>query len=259
MTRADLRPSFFYAVIFSCLAAHAHQEKPRQGPSALILSGRSIPGTAAFFIFACAQAKSAGPPAPAASAGICALLPATPVGRELADRAGRGRPRRPLRWGRPRRQRPGTTHPGSNKAMPTRAKAAREREAAAGLAPACHHRPACDGDQRQAQTRRPRLHQHLRRRRRGPTTTTCAFSIGPGSPGLGTAPAARAVMVVFATKRAPLLATVMPPSRAPRTRRRSITRIALFSSIWHQQRACRPPSRGRPGQGVSETPCRVHA
>ena len=47
MTRADLCPSFFYAVIFSCLAAHAHQEKPRQRPGALILSGRSIPGTAA--------------------------------------------------------------------------------------------------------------------------------------------------------------------------------------------------------------------
>ncbi len=214
--------------------------------------------TGAFFIFACAQAMSAGPPAFAASAGICALLPATPVGRKLADRAGRGR-----RGGRPggggRGDSGQVQHPGSNQAMPTRAKVAREKEAAAGLAPACHRRGACDGDQRQAQTRRPRLHQHLRRRRRGPTTTTCAFSIGPGSPGLGSAPAARAVMVVFATKKAPLLATAMPPSRAPRTRRRSITRIALISSTWHQQRACRPPSRGRPGQGVSETPCRVHA
>ena len=258
MTRADLRPSFFYAVIFSCLAAHAHQEKPRQRPSALILSGRSIPGTAAFLY---SHARRQSPqdrlrPRPLQEFAHCCqqlrLASSSLTGPDEDSRGGRP-------GGGGRGDSGQVQHPGSAKAIPTRAKAAREREAAAGLAPACRHRPACDGDQRQPQTRRPRLHQHLRRRRRGPTTTTCAFSIGPGSLGLGTAPAARAAMVAFTTKRAPLLATAMPPSRAPRTRRRSITRIALFSSIWHQQRACRPPSRGRPGQGVSETPCRVHA
>lgn len=84
--------------------------------------------------------------------------------------------------------------------------------------------------QRQAQTRRPRLHQHRRRRRRrGPTTTTCAFSAVPVLPEAGRATVGGAACPGLAPSTTPKLVIAIPPSAILRMLRRLRSRIGPVS------------------------------